>query len=566
MSLIFFYHIFLQIMKNKLFNLILLLFLVFNNIQSQIRLRDSVLIKSLQLHCPACIDKNNVLTSYSQEIKILTIERRYEEEDMFVIKRKNDTVVIDSNWTETDINLNWFASLEQLKIVGGITSKIINWPSKLKALDLSLAFIDKKIPPLPDDLVYLQLGYDLYFYEGTNIIFFFDYMRLPDKLEALIIKENYSLNGLKTLPSRLKVLTINNNSDKLAHLLPILPPTLKVLRLENNYLDSLPSKLPDSLQYLYVSNNDLTRLPALPSGLLVLNANHNQIDSFLSPLPPRLRELNISHNDLKAINFEFAPSLERLDISHQLLTSVKINHLTRLRELNINNNQIESINLPPNLAKLSCAKNKLQKLDSLPLGLVELHCNLNQLAKINVVLPKLIVLDCSDNLLTTLVLNQKQPLQELYCQNNRLKRLDALPDSLRILNCAINQLESLPEIGKKLFYLDYSGNKIAKLDNLPPTLTQIINQSKAELKANDKKQAKKKQNISPRTQRRYERYIKKLTIINEAQFKLYEQYESEPENPVLKRKLAKLDKKIVRLDQKYSKTLNIFLLYNDGID
>lgn len=84
-------------------------------------------------------------------------------------------------------------------------------------------------------------------------------------------------------------------SNQLLTSLPALPNTIIFIKSNNNQLNSLPSSLPISLEYLRVSQNSLTQLPSLPSVLKALKCDNNLLTQ-LPNLPSGLAYLDVSFN------------------------------------------------------------------------------------------------------------------------------------------------------------------------------------------------------------------------------------------------------------------------------
>jgi Leucine-rich repeat (LRR) protein len=79
-----------------------------------------------------------------------------------------------------------------------------------------------------------------------------------------------------------------------------LPKGLLSLSVDANYLEQLP-ELPETLEILVASNNQLLELSILPPRLSVLNVKNNFIKSLPSPLPSKLIDLNCAENNLKRL-------------------------------------------------------------------------------------------------------------------------------------------------------------------------------------------------------------------------------------------------------------------------
>lgn len=102
-----------------------------------------------------------------------------------------------------------------------------------------------------------------------------------DKLQSLNCQANYIEQLPSRLPNSLYYLIAFYN--KLTSL-PQLPPTLEMLNVEANFISNLP-QLPLGLISLNVKDNQLTSLPEIPSTVTELDASRNFICSFASTLP-----------------------------------------------------------------------------------------------------------------------------------------------------------------------------------------------------------------------------------------------------------------------------------------
>uniref|UniRef100_A0A6C0H5V2 Leucine-rich repeat protein n=1 Tax=viral metagenome TaxID=1070528 RepID=A0A6C0H5V2_9ZZZZ len=97
-----------------------------------------------------------------------------------------------------------------------------------------------------------------------------------DSLPDDVDEINVSFNNLRSLPvlpEKLQTLCCSYNN---LTSLPILPENLKYLSCSYNNLTSLPV-LPENLERLYCYNNNLTSLPVLPEKLEILYFYNNPI-------------------------------------------------------------------------------------------------------------------------------------------------------------------------------------------------------------------------------------------------------------------------------------------------
>ena len=141
------------------------------------------------------------------------------------------------------------------------------------------------------------------------------------------------------LPNSLNQLDCSGNE---LTLLPELPNSLKELRCHGNQLTLLP-KLPTSLGYLSCSGNKLTILPDLPNSLGYLYCSFNKLTSFTdTQLPNSLKELYCSHNKLLSL-----PDFTHIDHDIELYfnQNLPISHIPYNPYLKFSKFYINTINI-----------------------------------------------------------------------------------------------------------------------------------------------------------------------------------------------------------------------------
>src|SRR5689334_5997833 len=118
----------------------------------------------------------------------------------------------------------------------------------------------------------------------------FDINKHIDSLPLTQVKIELSHMQLTYIPSlkRFSNLCQLSCSDNLLTKLPELPDSVQVIICKNNYLKSLPEKLPPQLVVLDCSHNPLVTLPRLPASLERLMCRSCAI-KVLPPLPHRLK-------------------------------------------------------------------------------------------------------------------------------------------------------------------------------------------------------------------------------------------------------------------------------------
>ncbi|XP_052396315.1 extracellular matrix protein 2 [Carassius gibelio] len=229
------------------------------------------------------------------------------------------------------------------------------------------------------------------------------------KLKSLKLDDN-ALTAIPRLPSSLEDLKINNNKiNQLAtHSFKGLS-NLKVLELAGNILyggsiEPLAFKPLKALKFLRLDKNRFSAIPAdLPPSIEVLRLQDNQIVEVQDKLLDKcvhLKVLDLSHNLLKENSFYpeawiNLPKLETLDLSHNQMAVVPSDLPRALRKLSLQHNHIHYIppyslsHLRPGLQSLRLSHNLLEEHGVLGKSfrgvyqsLVELHLDNNRLERV----------------------------------------------------------------------------------------------------------------------------------------------------------------------------------------
>lgn len=235
--------------------------------------------------------------------------------------------------------------------------------------------------------------------------------------------------------------------------------------------------LPESLEILDLSRNQITEITWLPPGLKELTLDNNNI-KILCALPPGLKKLSISHNPLEVLPI-LPLTLKSLTVTFTSLKALPVLP-PGLTHLECNNNQLESLpTLPPTLVTLSAGKNLLKDLPVMPEGLLLLSVPYNQLTKLT---PPSTVTDLDANTNQIAWISQI-PLGSLKVDlsRNRLKALPAIADcgALTNLKCCKNRLETLPTPPPQLagmddFRFEFYGNPFGYIPNPEATVGDFV--------------------------------------------------------------------------------------------
>ena len=182
-------------------------------------------------------------------------------------------------------------------------------------------------------------------------------------------------------------------------------------------------------------------------------------------------KLGLEYNNAVSLKgIEYFPNLEKLDCSENSIEKLDVSKLKNLKELRCNNNLIRKLNVKNNskLKLLYCAGNKLKGIDlSKNINLLEFSARENKISKLDLSAnKKLNFISVTQNKLQKIVLRSQNKLKEFYCARNRIKHLDLKHNKkLKSLDCLNNKIEELDI--KHLSQLDYlrcSNNKLKKLD------------------------------------------------------------------------------------------------------
>lgn len=173
---------------------------------------------------------------------------------------------------------------------------------------------------LPKDLVDLNLS--------ANGLMLLPEDLIPAGIQRLWLAENQLLSMPRTI-TQWKKLTYLNLDRNLFKALPDLSGTsLRWLRVNGNHLIQVP-KLPDSLERLYLADNQLTEFSTKPKALRQLTLANNPIELIPEDLGCGLEELDLSGTKVKALpaNLEGWRTLRVLNLAHCPLSEAEKDRL-----------------------------------------------------------------------------------------------------------------------------------------------------------------------------------------------------------------------------------------------
>jgi hypothetical protein len=310
-----------------------------------------------------------------------------------------------------------------------------------------------------------------------------------------------------------------------------------ILDLSGWDITELPD-MPDSVEYLDISNTNIKKLQRLPTNLKWLKCNLTPIEEFPESLPSNLKYINcVCCDNLKPFSIpkgikikesfkEYIENKELQTENHEELAKKRIEELNvkknprnildlsglkievlpeipdEVEQMNCDGMRLKSLKgLPKNLKRLSCSGYTQKVFDYLPEGLEYLKSNWSQyietidnlpsslkklemgyytaITRINKLPPNLRHLD----------LNHADMLKEINCPfpetlryidltMTRIKYLPRLPESVRILDIKMNyDLKTILNLPNNLKYLNIRGTSINSLPQLPETLMYLYMKS-----------------------------------------------------------------------------------------
>ncbi|KAK6464205.1 hypothetical protein DFJ63DRAFT_311506 [Scheffersomyces coipomensis] len=249
---------------------------------------------------------------------------------------------------------------------------------------------------------------------------------LPSALETIQISgAKFKISQRFKWPSKLKNIYINKASmdDKTLRQLSNWPQSLKLLSMTNNkfYKFSSIGNLPDSLQYLYISDLDTNRdfgfstkpsirfdaenfnsissysFPESLAALEISGINFYDQSSCVIRFPQYLRRLKITRSLKSLSNLIFPKSLTLLELNdnkiddltsyNDILLNKNWSSLVNLNELTLGRNILDSKSLcnwlfPSNLNRLDLSSNKIETLN-IPVFTVKMNQYTSKLKVIN---------------------------------------------------------------------------------------------------------------------------------------------------------------------------------------
>ncbi|GAA6081135.1 podocan, partial [Tachysurus ichikawai] len=326
----------------------------------------------------------------------------------------------------------------------------------------------------------------------------------PRYLPPTLVSADFAANQLTTIypytfgqKPRLKSVYLHNNKLSDAGFPEGMfngSDNLEVLILSSNYLRYVPKGLPKALFRLHLKNNKLEKIPSgafenqphlrelyLQNNLLSNNGMDNTTFSHLS----RLEYLDLSNNNLTAVPSGLPRTLMLLHLEKNYITSVRIDSLSAVKDLQyllLHHNRLRARYIHRDafrgLKRLHTLHLHHNLLERIPLGLprrahtlVLLRNFIGEIGRDDLsTLYTLNELNLSYNRLTSERIHRHafrklRVLEVLDLSGNKLSTLPlGLPKSLRLLRVKNNQIAELPEgslMGmSKLKELHLSNNQI----------------------------------------------------------------------------------------------------------
>uniref|UniRef100_A0A673N1J4 Podocan-like n=1 Tax=Sinocyclocheilus rhinocerous TaxID=307959 RepID=A0A673N1J4_9TELE len=250
---------------------------------------------------------------------------------------------------------------------------------------------------------------------------------------------------------------------------------LEILIMSSNFLRYVPKGLPTALYRLHLKNNKLEKIPAgafdnlfhlrelyLQNNLLSNDGMDNETFSHLNSL----EYLDLSNNNLTTVPLGLPRNLILLHLEKNSIQIITVNALTSIRNLEyllLHNNRLRSRSIHPaafqGLKRLHTVHMYNNLLERVPRGLPRraktlmlLHNLITEIGRNDLItLYTLTELNLSYNRLTSAKLHREafrklRILETLDLSGNKLQTLPlGLPKSLQVLKVKDNQMTEIPE-------------------------------------------------------------------------------------------------------------------------
>jgi hypothetical protein len=232
-----------------------------------------------------------------------------------------------------------------------------------------------------------------------------------------------------------------------------LPLNLINLNMKNNKMEYMPKRIPKSLKYLNIHNNQITKLSKFNNNLTNLNLGYNRIKNIeIDNFPTVINELLINNNRLMYFSFSDIMknnTIEKLDVSNNFIYN-DVDFISNIiKYFNCSDNRIKNICKLPELIKyFNCSSNLISEIQYFPRTLHSINISNNNILELS----KSIL--CCNNLKT---LNYEGNT-DLIVSENILEYIDEL-----FHNVQLNQ--------EKLFSIKTTINN----DNLDNNVNNIFN-------------------------------------------------------------------------------------------
>jgi len=238
---------------------------------------------------------------------------------------------------------------------------------------------------------------------------------------------NNRITEFSYLPKTLKHLNCSYNKLKTLNIFNDSHINLKYLDCSHNKIIEI-SYLPKILTELDISYNKISVIPELGNELVKFNCGFNKINNIQEILPQNLKILYINNNYLERIFIH--KNIQYLDCSHNHILNLDIEENSySLKFLYCQSNMLKKLVLPDSIKYLECQTNQLDIINNFPKYLLELDCSENNLLYLPQFPLYLTKINCSYNLLDKLN-QIPNNVKYLDCRGNYLNFLPPIPKNL----------------------------------------------------------------------------------------------------------------------------------------
>jgi hypothetical protein len=290
------------------------------------------------------------------------------------------------------------------------------------------------------------------FYRGLKLYEFSQFgaaNKIPADCEHLHIFEHNreSITPPTEYPYGIKVITMRGRAKKAFTFSSILPDSIEVLYCDSAAIKSFVN-FPSNLKILSVAHNRLKSLPKLPDGLIYLNISTNKFNKMPEYLPESLEKLYSTGNNIIELPEKFHNNIKEINLGYCGTFPTFPNFPDNITIVNLERCYLKELpEFGQKLTFIEVSFNNLTTLGELPPNLEELYACNNKLVSMSYI-PDSVTICCIDDNVITYLTNIPKSITKLDINNNLITELPEIPNEIkfiRYIEMSCNPIKYLSE-------------------------------------------------------------------------------------------------------------------------